>query len=165
MVKTKMGLDKKDLKDFEIEICGENLYGEHSIVYSGLDDHFYVFGVRDTKHNIWLSWDETEMYANLFDFKLVPILNVFDENSKTEYNELKYIILNHMNKSSILSDDSIFVSPKEGMVIRMFDEFNCDMFYNSVFKYVREKHVKTDQHWSKNWKRSLLNYELKKMIK
>ncbi len=28
-----------------------------------------------------------------------------------------------------------------------------------VFKNVREKHVKTDVHWTKNWKRAKLNYE------
>ena len=67
-------LIKNDLKDFDLEICGENMFGEHSILYSGLDSHLYVFGMRNTKHDMFLSFEETEYYAQLFDLKMVPIL-------------------------------------------------------------------------------------------
>jgi hypothetical protein len=162
-LKSKWDAIKKDLKDFGIEICGENLYGEHSIIYSGLQQHFYVFGIRDTEHDIWLSWDETEYYAELFDFPTVPVVMRFAPYTNTTVEDLKNVIDSLMSRSSELSDDKLFKSPKEGIVTRVSREFNCDMFYNSVFKYVRKKHVKTNQHWAKNWKRAYLNYELQNM--
>lgn len=143
---------KNDLKDFEIEICGENMYGEHSIIYSGLQNHFYVFAVRDVKHDMFLSWEETEYYAKLFDFETVPVIFKVDEFNWRTANPLRLqqprtiedIINDIMSHSSHLSNDNLFVSPKEGVVARIQEAFPSDMFYNSVFKYVRAKHVKTD---------------------
>ena len=68
----KWNMIKDDLKAFNIDIVGENMYGIHSIEYSGLDEHFYVFAVKNTKHDVFLSWDEIEYYAELFDFPTVP---------------------------------------------------------------------------------------------
>lgn len=154
---------KNDLKDFGFEICGENMYGEHSIIYSGLEEHFYVFGIRDIKRDVWLSWEEVEYYSMLFDFKTVPVLFKSDDNFLSSLEDFENKINIMMKNPSMLSDNKYFETPKEGVVIRISDEFNCDMFFNSVFKYVRAKHVKTDSHWSKNWKRSYLNHELKKI--
>jgi len=147
---------KNDLKDFNLEICGENMYGEHSIIYSGLKHHFYVFGMRNTKHDVFLSWDETKYYAELFDFHMVPILYSGSLNERP----IEWHIDKYMNRTSCLSRDDIWETPKEGIVARIQSEFPNDMFYNSVFKYVRAKHVKTDQHWAKNWRRARLEQEL-----
>lgn len=157
-LKQKWDMIKNDLRDFDLEICGENMYGEHSIVYSGLNEHFYVFGMRNTKHNIFLSWEETCYYAELFDFKTVPVLGMVQPGSTLA--DLENQINGYMSESSVLSDDSIWKTPKEGVVVRIVDEFPNDMFYNSVFKYVRAKHVKTDQFWAKNWRRVYLHEEL-----
>lgn len=158
-LKPKWDMIKSDLGSFDLEICGENMYGEHSIIYSGLKEHFYVFGVRNMKHNMWLSWDETKYWAEMFDFKVVPEL--INESWNIEEKDLEIKINNIMKEFSLLNDSKYWNTEKEGVVIRMKDEFPNSMFYNSVFKYVRYKHVKTDQHWSKNWKRSYLNDELK----
>lgn len=158
----KWELIKDDLKSFNLDIIGENMYGVHSIEYSGLDEHFYVFAIRDTKYNIYLSWDELEYYAELFDFKIVPVIR--KDNIKTE-EEIKTIILDNMKLPSLLSNNKFFETEKEGLVVRIAREFNYDMFYNSVFKYVRKNHVKTDQHWNKNWKRAKLVSELEKINK
>jgi len=150
---------KNDLND--LEICGENMYGVHSIEYSGLDSHFYVFGIRDTKHNMWLSWEEVEFYSAMLDLPTVPVLfkseNGFDVDEKWITDK----ILDLVSTPSMLSDDRYFVSPKEGVVSRIAQEFPNDMFYNSIYKWVRKGHVQTDQHWQKNWKRAkLLNERL-----
>lgn len=46
------------------------MYGVHSIAYSRLESFFYVFAVRQQQH--WLSWEEVQFYAAMFDFPTVP---------------------------------------------------------------------------------------------
>jgi len=167
-LKPKWDSIKNDLKDFDLEICGENMYGEHSIIYSALQEHFYVFGVRNMKHDVFLSWEETEYWAKMFDFLTVPVLFRVDSANWRVENTLRVqqpqtiedIINDLMTYTSHLSNDRIFESPKEGVVARIQEEFPNDMFYNSVYKYVRAKHVKTDEHWSKNWRRAKLESEI-----
>ena len=144
---------QKDLADFNIEICGESMYGIHSIEYSGLKEYFYVFGIKDISRNFWLSWEETEYYASLFDFPTVPVILKTDK--KFTQQEFQNLIENDIMKTpSLLSDSRFFESPKEGVVTRLSNEFPCDMFYNSCFKYVRKSHVTTDEHWTRNWRRA-----------
>lgn len=159
-LKQKWDSIKKDLKDFDLEICGENMYGEHSIIYSGLEEHFYVFGMRNMKHDIFLSWEETCYFAELFDFKMVPVL-LDTENIHPDL--IEGLVSKFMDKPSELSDSKFWDTPKEGFIGRMFDEFPNSMFYNSLFKYVREKHVKTGEHWAKNWHRAYLHSELERL--
>ena len=49
----------------------------------------------------------------------------------------------------------------EGVVTRNVDEYSVDDFQKNVFKYVRKNHIKTDEHWTKNWKRAPLKNERK----
>jgi len=39
------------------------------------------------------------------------------------------------------------LTKKEGYVIRNFREFHFDDFVKNVGKFVRPKHITTDQHW------------------
>jgi hypothetical protein len=45
---------------------------------------------------------------------------------------------------------------REGFVIRIADSFSADQFQEFTGKYVREGHVQTDEHWSKNWEQAKL---------
>lgn len=45
---------------------------------------------------------------------------------------------------------------KEGVVMRIADEFSVDEFPKYVCKYVRANHVQTDKHWTKHWKKAQL---------
>jgi len=45
---------------------------------------------------------------------------------------------------------------KEGVVIRKVGGFDNDQFPKNVAKLVRENHVQTDQHWTRNWKKAEL---------
>ena len=47
----------------------------------------------------------------------------------------------------------------EGIVTRNLEAYKVADFKKNVFKYVRKDHVKTDQHWSKKWKRAPLKWE------
>lgn len=139
----------------DLEIFGENLYAIHSIEYQRLSNHYYVFGIRENQH--WLSWEEVKFYAALLDFPTVPELEIIDlpvEQKAFEENIYK-----------IVSEPSIFGSVdilenkpciKEGIVSRNTASFHIDDFSKNIFKYVRKGHVKTDEHWTKDWRKAPL---------
>lgn len=136
---------KHDLGD--LEIFGESLYAIHSIEYERLEHYFYVFAIRHERR--WLSWDEVVFYANLLDLPTVPVVarGIFDEQSLTQ------LILDGIQQESKLGGNC------EGFVVRSTEGFEEEDFKNSVLKYVRKNHVKTDEHWTKNWKRAKLWFE------
>lgn len=51
------------------------------------------------------------------------------------------------------------VCTREGVVSRNVGEYPVSEFAHNVFKYVRKGHVKTDEHWTRNWKRAPLVWE------
>lgn len=149
-------LIKNDLGN--LEIFGENLYAIHSIEYQSLEQYFYVFAIRENDY--WLSWEEVNFYASLLDFPVVPVL----ATHYTPTNKQDFI----KNILELASKPSIFGSVdttekincvKEGVVSRNFEGFHIDYFSKNVFKYVRKGHVKTDKHWTKNWKKAPLIWE------
>lgn len=135
---------KNDIDD-DVFIFGENMEGIHSIEYSNLKSYFYMFGIRD--NNIWIPWEAVEEFAYLVDLPTVPVL--FKGVIKTEA-ELKKIVENLANQKSALGGE------REGVVIRNANLFHNDDFSENVMKWVRKGHVTTDQHWSRNWRKSKL---------
>lgn len=136
---------KNNLGDFNI--FGENLYGLHSIEYTRLDSHFYVFAIRDG--NQWLSWDEVNFYAQVLDLPTVPVVQrgFFTEN------DLKKLINAQITEGSKLGGAC------EGVVCRAAHGFDNSHFSDNILKYVRKNHVKTDEHWTRNWQRAQLWFE------
>ena len=47
----------------------------------------------------------------------------------------------------------------EGIVSRNAAAFHSEAFAHNVFKWVRKGHVKTNEHWTRNWKRAGLKHE------
>ncbi len=113
-------------------VCGENMYGEHSIHYDNLDSYFYGFSIWNDK-NECLSWDEAqEWYAMLHpDIKTVPVLydGIFDKD----------LIIDLWN-------DSMYDN-HEGYVMRVADSFPMSQFRFKLGKFVRKDHVNTGEHW------------------
>lgn len=147
---------KNDLGDLEIFL--ENLYAVHSIEHRNLDHHFYVFGVRE--HDRWLSWEETKFYANMLDLPTVPELQISSSLSDAKAFEQEVLSL-AADRGSFEPFDIHTEKPTtiEGIVSRNTDAYTVDRFSENVFKYVRKGHVKTDEHWTRNWKRARLNQE------
>jgi len=149
---------KHDLGD--LEIFGENLYAIHSIEYQNLDHYFFVFAIRVLDK--WLSWEEVSFYAQLFDLPTVPVLQIVSnfENEPAFKNN----VLQLTNEKSVFdSFDTVEGKScsREGIVSRNIQEFPVEDLGLNVFKYVRKGHVKTDEHWTRNWRRAKLNYEKK----
>jgi RNA ligase len=131
----------------DLAVFGENLYGVHSIDYTELDSYFYVFAIRDG--DTWLSWDEVVFYAQLLDLPTVPVLGrgIFTEN------DVKLAI------NTAISEGSQLGGACEGVVCRTAAGFETAQFSDNVLKYVRKNHVKTDEHWTRNWQRAKLRFE------
>jgi hypothetical protein len=146
-------LVKHDLGSLEIFL--ENLYAVHSIEYRHLENHFYVFAVRE--HDCWLSWEETQFYAEMLDLPTVPVLQLTttpDNRSAFERD-----VQEMASGPGLMLPHDAFTGKSatmEGIVTRNADAYTTDAFLNNVFKYVRKGHVKTDEHWTRNWRRAKL---------
>ena len=126
-------------------IFGENLYGEHSIHYGKLDNYFHLFAVSGAFS--WYSWDDVKMMADIMDIPHVPELwqgIVYKEK------ELEDLV------NEFVKAPSMYGEHREGVVIRLRNQFPIDDFSRYVCKWVRPNHVTTDEHWTKNWKKAEL---------
>jgi hypothetical protein len=137
---------KNDMED-GLYLFGEGMYAIHSIEYTKLESYFYIFGVRD--NNIWIPWQSVGEYSYLLDIPTVPVL--FKGKVNTE-KELKELVENLVSKPSKLGGEI------EGVVVRNAGMFHNDDFKDNVMKWVRKDHVTTDEHWTRNWKKSKLKY-------
>lgn len=128
-VKGEWGRIKGEIPD-GWRICGENLYAKHSLFYEDLPTYFMVFSIWNEK-NECLSWKDTLDICKLLNLQTVPVINICDFNEGM-LRELA---------------DKFDTQKKEGYVIRNEEAFHFDTFTENVGKWVRPKHVTTDQHW------------------
>ncbi|MBK5721063.1 RNA ligase family protein [Dysgonomonas sp. Marseille-P4677] len=148
---------KHDLDD--IELFGENLYAVHSIEYKQIESYYYIFAVRSLDK--WLSWEEVKFYAAMFDFPTVPELATVPVTDLTQ-DKLKEQILTWAGEPAIFGSVDTQTGKdctREGIVSRNSNEYAVKDFPQNVFKYVRKGHVKTNKHWTRNWKRAQLSWE------
>lgn len=177
-------LMKNDLND--LEIFGENMYGIHSIAYRQLESFFYVFAIRE--NGKWLSWEEVAFYAALLDFPTVPEIKItfslksFFEKKENLNKKENDILANWLTENLGMTwEESVETEGllggydpetekpcSEGFVIRNKNGFETNEGtipvasneFNNLFKLVRKAHVKTDIHWTKNWKPAqLIDYQ------
>jgi hypothetical protein len=122
-------------------VCGENMYAKHAIHYTNelgnaLSTYFYMFSIWDDR-NMCLSWDETEEWAELLGFTLVPVLyrGIWDMN-----------VIKELNKKMETNPNTI-----EGYVVRLAREYHYSEFRKVCGKYVRKNHVQNNHgHWAQN---------------
>ncbi len=113
-------------------LCGENTYAKHSIKYEALPGYFMLFSVWNER-NVCLSWDDTEQLANELRIPTVPVLyrGIWDEQAVRRC---------HTGLSNCGGE-------QEGYVVRTANSFAYDQFKSSLAKFVRQNHVRTDEHW------------------
>lgn len=111
-------------------ICGENLYAQHSIAYSGLPSYFMGFSIWD-EANYCLPWYQTLEWFDLLGITPVPVLY------RGEYQE----------KIVRTCFDPAMSGTCEGYVMRLTGGFSYRDFRSSVGKYVRLNHNQTVKHW------------------
>ena len=158
-LKQKYSMLKNDLKEGNIELFGENIYAQHSIIYPNIESHFYLFGVRILDK--WLSWEEVEWYGEIFDYPTVPVTsrNLISDTSKEEVKQRILDISVCESAFGSLQNGTLEECTMEGIVTRNINEYPVAKMSENVFKYVRKDHVSTDEHWSRNWKRAPLIWE------
>ncbi len=155
-LREKWQLIKHDLGDYEI--FGENLYAIHSIQYPAIESHYFVFGVRG--HDEWLSWEETAFVAAAFDLPTVPVLaECNDFSDKASYEQTILELVKQPSTFGSVDPQNGKPCTMEGVVTRNKNGYGVSEFQSHVFKYVRKGHVKTDEHWTRNWKRAPLTFE------
>jgi hypothetical protein len=156
-IRQRWELIKNDLGD--IELFGENLYAIHSIEYKRLEEYYHIFAVRCMDK--WLSWEEVKFYASLFDLPTVPEIQIHEVKDYSEEQLKNQVIAQSQEPSVYASFDMITgaTCSREGVVSRNTGEYEVKDFVRNVFKYVRKGHVKTDEHWTRNWKRAKLVWE------
>lgn len=110
-------------------ICGENLFWVKSIIYTDLPSYFLVFNIWED--DVCYSWDKTLEVTKRLELETVPVLyrGIYDEE-----------------KIKSLYDDSMY-DKMEGYVVRLANSFKLKDFQQSVGKFVRKNHVKTDDNW------------------
>lgn len=156
-IRERWELLKRDLGD--IELFGENLYAVHSIEYKRIEEYYFIFAVRCMDK--WLSWEAVKFYASLYDLPTVPELMIQPTIDLTQ-DLLKREIIEWAQEPSIFGSCDSYTGidcTREGVVSRNFEEYATSEFMHNVFKYVRKGHVKTDEHWTRNWKRAKLLWE------
>ena len=108
----------------------------------------------------WLSWEEVKFYAAMLDLPTVPQIAIeptpIDQASFEE--RIQDIVSGNSTFDSVDAATGKRCS-MEGIVSRNADCFSTDAFARNVFKWVRKGHVKTDQHWTRNWRRAPLKHE------
>lgn len=132
-------LSRKKIAEFNyllpehLIIFAENLEYQHSINYKNTPTIQY-FNLLDWSTNAFLSWDDLLDLCLTYNINTVPELF----RGTIELKELKEF------------HKFLDLEKSEGYVIRNADKFNFSDFSENVFKFVRDKHVQTDKHWSKN---------------
>jgi hypothetical protein len=122
-----------------IQLFGEWCYALHSIAYSELPHYFLLFNVRDLAKNIWLSWDEVELWAEEIGVPTVPVIFTGSVDSVANLEKLS---------DNFMLQPSLCNGLREGIVTRVRSEFSDDLFAKCVMKNVRKNHVNTNNdHW------------------
>ena len=142
----------------ELEVFLENCYAIHSLRYRKLDHHFFVFAIRE-KDN-WLRWEEAKFYASLLDLPTVPeLLITSPPATRIQFEEGVLQLVSGRGRYDPVDKASGQPATMEGVVSRNAAGYSTGKFANNVFKWVRKGHVKTDEHWTRHWKRAPLIQE------
>lgn len=137
-----------------LQIFGEWLYAKHSIHYGcdckepcddigpALRDYFQVFGMFDTRYNLFLGWQETRIIANRLGLTMVPpappVYQFGEYDNRQEFWDLAYDL-----------SEKVVEDGHEGIVIRSRAPFHYGQIEQRLGKYVRPNHVEDGAtHWS-----------------
>lgn len=123
------------------QLFGEWCYARHSIEYNELPGYFLLFNVRVLSpelNDIWLSWEEVELWAEEIGVPTVPVLFKGSVSSEKELQKLV---------ETLMIQPSECGGIREGVVVRIQKPFEDYNFSHCVMKCVRANHVQTSEHW------------------
>jgi len=125
-------------------LYGEDIYGVHSIEYGAVreEETYYAFALRDSRGD-FSSMAALERFATERNISVVPVIfrGVFASIA-----QMRGFIERQHSKRSVLGGE------REGVVVRVAEGFASAQFARSACKSVRRDHVRTDRHWTRNWR-------------
>ena len=132
------------VKEPEVWLYGEDVYGVHSIAYEPVAEHetFYAFALRDGD-GAFAAFAEVEGYAKHREIPVVPVL--FRGRFRSVAEISAFMKQAHVEPSALGGD-------REGIVLRLARGFAAAEFQDSVCKSVRPGHVQSDEHWTRKWR-------------
>ena len=122
----------------DYQVFGEWMFAKHSIEYDKLPHYLLLFGVKDVKSDLWLSWKDVLLMSMKLGVGIVPVLAVDTFKSIDRLKQLTEFLG---------KDKSFYGGEREGVVVRLSKEFSSNQFDYSLAKWVRKDHTKTDRHW------------------
>jgi len=128
----------------DIHLYGEDIYGVHSIEYGavGEEETFYAFALRDGRGD----FSSTAALERFAGERSIPVVPVIFRGAFASLTEMREFIRSEHAKPSTLGGE------REGVVVRVADGFTSAEFARSVCKSVRQGHVQTYRHWTRNWR-------------
>ena len=126
-----------------VYLYGEDIYGVHSIEYEAVreDETFHAFALRDANGD-FRSMVALERFATE---RSIPVVPVIFRGVFASVAEMRVFLEREQAQRSVLGGE------REGMVVRIAGGFPSAEFARNVCKSVRQDHVQTDQHWTRNW--------------
>ena len=128
----------------DIFLYGEDIYGVHSIEYDPVPETrtFYTFALRFADGS-FSSFMALATYAREREIPVVPVLY---EGVFRSVEDIRDFV------SHAHAEPSELGGAREGVVMRLARAFPASEFHLNVCKSVREGHVQSDEHWSRNWR-------------
>lgn len=118
---------------------GEWCYAKHSIKYETLPGYFLMFAIRDGKNlEFWEPWGYVCEVAAELDVPTVPFLWEGEVGSAKELEALT---------CKLAAMPSACGGEREGVVVRIEEQFRNEDFSKCVMKFVRKNHIQTGDHW------------------
>ena len=132
------------VREPDVYLYGEDIYGVHSIEYEAVPEPetFHAFALRDGR-GAFASFQELEAYAKP---RQIPVVPVLFRGCFKSVAEIRAFVERAHDESSALG------GAREGVVLRLARRFPASEFVSNVCKSVRQDHVQTDEHWSRNWR-------------
>lgn len=121
-----------------VSLFCEYCYAVHSIAYGGLPDYSFVIDARDDRRGVFRDWDSVALMASEVGLPTVPVLFRGVVGTQDELSRVT---------EDLATRESCFGGTREGLVIRVFAEFEGSAFATRLAKWVRRAHVQTDEHW------------------
>lgn len=148
-----------------LQVFGEWLYAKHSIHYgcdcdpecedvaSSLstavadwydnEAYFQIFGIFDTRYNLWLSWPETLQWSTDIGFP-----TIFEYKSSEDFDRPMFEDKQTAKRKLLKWAEKTVDGGGEGIVVRSKFGFHYGQFGQRLGKYVRPDHVQpSDDHW------------------
>ena len=129
----------------DVLLYGEDIYGgaQHRVRAGSRERNLPRVSPSRDADGTSRSMADVERFAAEHGIPIVPVLRrgVFDSLAV-----LRDFVRREHRKPSVLGGE------REGVVIRSADGFSSSDFARNVCKSVRPHHVRTDQHWTRNWR-------------